>query len=50
MQVEKSSHPRIHPKGAIFIPREQVKGLAIRTNQPIGRAVDRHFEQVKMIP
>ncbi len=50
MQVEKSSQKTLHPRGSIFIPREQVKVLNIRTNRPVGRAVDRHFEHVEVTP
>lgn len=48
--VEKTSDNRLHGKGPIFIPRNEVTALDIRTNQPVGRAVDRHFEHVQVAP
>jgi hypothetical protein len=48
MLVEKTSRKRLHPKGPILIPREQVTTLDIRTNRPFGRAVDRHFQHVEV--
>ena len=50
MRVEKSSNAKLHPKGIIIIPREQVNALAVRTNEPVGRAVDRRFKKVEVIP
>ena len=50
MRVEKTSDKELHPKGVILIPREQVNELEIRTNQPIGRAVDRRFRRVLLLP
>jgi len=49
IRVEKTTNRERHPKGVIFIPREQVSELEIRTNQPIGRAVDRHFRRVLLL-
>lgn len=49
MRVEKTTSRESHPKGVIFIPREQVSELEIRTNQPIGRAVGRRFWRVLLL-
>lgn len=50
MRVEKTTDKELHPKGVILIPREQVNELEIRTNQPIGRAVDRRFRRIRLLP
>ena len=50
MRAEKTTDKELHPKGAILIPREQVNELEIRTNQPIGRAVDRRFRRIRLLP
>jgi hypothetical protein len=50
MRVEKTTRRELHPKGITFIPRKQIIVLDIRTNQPVGRAVDRRFQHVQLLP
>ena len=50
MRVEKTAAKELHPKGVAFIPRKQIRALDVRTNQPVGRAVDRRFRHVQLVP
>ena len=49
MRVEKSRGPQRRSKGPVFIPRQEVKAQDIRTNQPVGRAVDRRFQHLQLV-